>query len=177
MNIADALLALASKEDAEQLAVYIGDDPTRFNALMDIFFGESYRLNQRAAWVMTHCTKNNQALITPYIERLVHNLKNDVHDAVKRNTVRLLQDYDVPDELLGELADVCFGFLASNKEPIAVKVFSMSVLANIVEKHPELKGELQVLIEDQLPYGSAGFKNRGKKVLEKLRKIEFINND
>jgi len=33
----------------------------------------------------------------------------------------------------------------------------MTVLLNIVKKEPDLKKELKILIEDQLPYASAGF--------------------
>jgi hypothetical protein len=50
-----------------------------------------------------------------------------------------------------------------------VKVFGMTVLANLCEKLPELKNELRIIIEDQMPYGSAGFKSRGSKILKKLQ--------
>jgi hypothetical protein len=47
----------------------------------------------------------------------------------------------------------------------------MTVLFNIVKKYPELKDELKMSIEDQLPYGSAGFKSRGRRILKSLEKI------
>jgi hypothetical protein len=56
------------------------------------------------------------------------------------------------------------------KEPIAVRVFSMSVLANITRHEPDLKKELRIIIEDQLPFASAGFRARAKKVLKELEK-------
>lgn len=172
MDIQSELLRENSKTNALKITKYIGRDPERFQVLMDIFFGESYRLNQRSAWVINFCAEAHPDLFQPYLGKMIHNLRNDVHDAVKRNTLRMLQNYDVPEEYMGELADSCFEFLASNKEPIAIKVFSMSVLANIVEKFPELRNELQVLIEDQMPYGSAGFKSRGKKILARLQKMD-----
>ena len=172
MNIKEALLKENSKTQAKRITAYIGKDKARFAELMDIFFGDSYRLNQRAAWVVNFCAEAHPKLFEPYLGKMISNLNNDIHDAVKRNTVRMLQNYDVPEAYMGELADYCFGFLASNQEAIAIKVFSMTVLSNIVEKYPELKNELKVLIEDQLPYGSAGFKSRGKKILLKLEKLE-----
>ncbi len=66
------------------------------------------------------------------------------------------------------MADSCFTFLSDPKEPIAVKVFSMSVLANITKKQPELRDELRIVIEDQLPYSTPAFKSRGGKILKEL---------
>ena len=102
---------------------------------------------------------------------MVANLENDVNDAVKRNTVRVLQFVDIPEEHMGKLADICFNYMGSAKEPIAVKVFSMTVLYHITLKIPELKNELLPLIEDLIPYGSAGFQNRGRKIIKSLTNL------
>jgi len=59
--------------------------------------------------------------------------------------------------------------LENKKEPIAIRVFAMTVLANLADTYPEIKGELIAVIEDQMPYGSAGFISRGKKILKKLK--------
>ena len=72
---------------------------------------------------------------------------------------------------MGAVADICFKFLNSAKEAIAVKVFAMDVLLNIVGKFPEMKEELKISIKDQLPFGSAGFQNRGTKILKLLDKM------
>ena len=171
MNIKEALLKENSRAQAQKITNYIGTDTKRFAELMDIFLHDTFRLNQRAAWVVNFCAEAHPELFEPYLGEMIANLRKDVHDAVKRNTVRMLQNYEVPDECIGELADCCFEFLGSNDTAIAIKVFSMTVLSNIVERYPELKNELKVLIEDQLPYGSAGFKSRGRKILLKLEKM------
>ena len=171
MNIEELLIKEHSKECVVRIRDYIGDDEERFAELMKIFFGDSHRMTQRAAWVLNYCADANPKLVEPYLEKLVLNLRNDVHDAVKRNTVRLLQNYPIPTELEGELADSCFEFLSTHETAVAIKVFSMTILSKIVKKYPELQDELRVLIEDQMPYGTAGFKSRGKKVLAELNKM------
>jgi len=42
----------------------------------------------------------------------------------------------------------------------------MSAIANLTANYPEIMPELKLLIEDQLPHQSAGFKSRAKKVLK-----------
>jgi len=169
MNIKDSLIQISSKENAESIAQYIGADPDRFTELMALFLGDEYRLTQRAAWVLSKCIDQHPWLLSPYLEKVIYNLQGDVSVAVKRNTVRILQNIDIPEDLMGPLADVCFQFLESGEEAVAVKVFSMTILFNITKKEPDLKNELRLLIEDQLPYGSAGFKSRAKKILPHLQ--------
>ena len=92
-----------------------------------------------------------------------------VHNSVKRNVVRLLQFIDIPKKNQRAVVDICFKFFNDKKEPIAVRVFSMTVLAHLTKDIPELKNELVPIIEDELPYGSAGFISRGRKVLKELK--------
>ena len=68
----------------------------------------------------------------------------------------------------GEAADICFGYLVDHKETIAVRVFAMTVLGNICRREPDLGIELRLVIEEELPYASAGFKSRAKKILAEL---------
>ena len=80
----------------------------------------------------------------------------------------MFQFIDIPRAYQGDVAAVCFEFLMNPKEPIAVRVFSMTVLANLAKLLPDLQGELRIVIEDQLPYSSPGFMSRAKKVLKNL---------
>ncbi|MBX2840868.1 MAG: hypothetical protein KTR26_03800 [Flammeovirgaceae bacterium] len=170
MDLKEELLREYNKEHVVFLANYIGNDKEKFAELTDLFLHSEMRVTQRASWVVGHCADLHPELIHPHLTNLVNNLRNNIHDAVKRNTIRILQDIEIPEDLIGDVADICFEFLQSNKETIAIKVFSMTVLFNITKSIPELKNELKVIIEDQMPYGSAGFKSRGRKILKQLNK-------
>ena len=45
----------------------------------------------------------------------------------------------------------------------------MTILERMVDKYPELKEELIASIEANLEFGSAGIKNRGGKILARLK--------
>jgi hypothetical protein len=171
MDLKAELLSEHSKRQTMKIVSYIGNDNDLFKVLMDLFFKGPYRVTQRAAWVVGCCADNEPGLIIPYLEPLLKNLQGNVHDAVKRNTVRLLENVDIPGDLLGIAAHTCFRFLNSADEAVAVRVYSMSVLLNICKKEPELKEELRLCIESQLPYASAAFTSRGQKILKKLAKL------
>lgn len=172
MDLKEAILKEHSKTQAILIRDYIGSNQTLFDELMTHFFSNEYRVTQRAAWIMTHCTEKRPFLIQPHLEKMVNNLrKKDIHVAVKRNTVRLLQNVAIPEDLMGTLADCCFQYLSDPNEAVAVKIFSMSILGELCKKEPDLANELKILIEEFMPHGTAGFKSRGKKTLIALQKL------
>ena len=125
----------------------------------------------RTAWILSHCADAHPEIILPWIAKLVKSASDpNAPGAVQRNVVRVLQYVDIPRVHQGRIADLCFSFLQNPKIPIAVKAFSMTVLANIAAREPDLKHELSLVIEQMLPYGSSGLQSRGKKVLKQLSK-------
>ena len=171
MNIRQEILKENSQAMMKKVVDYVGVNPTHFKELITIFLQGPYRVTQRAAWPLSYCVELHPTHIKPHLSKVINYLlKPGIHDAAKRNIVRLLQFISIPRSLQGKVADICFNYLNNPKEAIAVRVFSMTVLANLSTENPELKNELIPLIEDQLPFGSAGFRSRGIKVLRKLRK-------
>ncbi len=171
MNLKEALLADRSRKLTEKVARYVGADTTRFKELMKLFFCSETILTQQAAWIMNVCVEKHPFLVNPFLEKMIDNLAKPVHDGVKRSTVRVLQDVEIPEKLIGKTADHCFTLLTKSSEPVAVKVFSMSVLLKIAKKEPELKNELKIIIEDQMPFAKPAFLSRGREVLKELEKI------
>ncbi|HKR03372.1 MAG TPA: hypothetical protein VJY62_01950 [Bacteroidia bacterium] len=170
MNLRSAILKEHSKAQTMKIVKFIGNDAKKFKDLMDLFFNDEYRVVQRSAWAVNMCAENHPELIKPYLEKMIDYLQKPVHDAVRRNTVRILQFIDIPKNLTGKVASVCFDLLQSKKEPVAVKVFSMTVLAKICTGATELKNELRLIIEQQLPYSTAGFQSRAKRILKEIEK-------
>jgi len=167
MNIKEALLQEHSKAQAQRIAAYIGSDPERFKILMALFFSGEYRVTQRAALVLSSCADNHSTLVQPYLGKLIVNLERPVPDAVKRNTIRLLQAISIPPELQGSLVTICFNYLTGS-EPVAIKAFAMTVLANLAKTEPDLGNELKIIIQDQLPDAAPAFLARVRKILREL---------
>ena len=169
MNLEDQILKEHSKHNTVRISRWIGSDKGRFKKLMDLFLKGDYRVSQRSAWILSHCADEHPKLIHPYLNKMLDRmLEPGVHVAVKRNVVRLLQNIAIPPRLVGKVATVCFDMLASQHEPVAVKCFSMTVLANIAKDEPDLRNEIRLIIEQQMPWGTGGFRARAKRVLKQL---------
>jgi hypothetical protein len=150
----------------------VGSNKKRFADLISVYLAGPYRVTQRAAWPISYCVEHHPELIIPHLKKMLAFVeKPDVPGAVKRNTMRLLQFIEVPKKFHGRVVKICFDFLTDKKEAVAVQVFAMTVLANIAQQEPALADELIMLIEDRLPYASAGFRSRANKILKRLKKL------
>lgn len=170
MNLVEEIHKEYTKNQKDKIVNYVGHDPKRFSELVDVFLQGPYLVTQRAAWPLSYCIEQYPDLLQPHFRKILAQLgKKNIHDSVKRNTLRMLQFVRVPKAWQGITTDLCLTFLANAREPVAIRVFAMTVLANITSEVPELKNELILLIEYHLPYASAGFISRGNKVLKQLK--------
>ena len=149
MDIKEALLQEHSKRQTIAIANYIGNNSTRFNALMKLVLGNEPLLVQRGYWVLGYCAEDHPGLFKNHIEALLEHLsKVGIHNAVKRNTLKVFQFIKVPDKMLGAVVDICFGYLYSASEAIAVKSLSINLLIDTCMRYPELKEELIPLLHE-----------------------------
>jgi hypothetical protein len=169
MNIRNAILKEHSKKQCALIVKWVGNDQQRFDELFDLFLHDEYRVVQRAGWPLSYCVEKYPVLIQKHYNRLLKNLdKKGIHEAVKRNTVRLLQHVDIPEKFHGRLMDICFSYISSPTEAVAVKAFSISVLQHLARKYPEIINEIRLVIEERWDYETVAFKTRAKKLLKEF---------
>lgn len=170
MNLRNEILKEHSKKQTEKIAAWVSNDQQQFVQLMDLFLHDEYRVVQRSAWVVRQVAEAHPDWIVPYIKKMILYCRQPVHDAVKRNVMGILQETDIPKNLQGLAATVCFDFLADRELAVAIRVFSMSVLFNITKEEPDLRNELKLLIEEQMEFERPAFRSRGAKILKQLAK-------
>jgi hypothetical protein len=169
MDLKEELLAKHSKEHTTKIAKWIGQDQKRFDQLIKYLIDGEEPLPQRAGWVLFYCAIPYPQLIQKHIGKLLKNLQRpNLHDAVKRNTVRILQDIPVPEASHGDAMNICFDYITDPKEKPAIKAFSLTVLQNLARQYPEIKNELKTVIESQWENESAAFRSRARKILKTL---------
>ncbi len=171
MNLRNEILKEHSKANTLQIAAWVGDDRERFGALLTLFLEDEYRVVQRVAWILNTIAEKHPALITPHLEVMIARMQEPgIPVAVKRNVIRMLQYMDMPESIHGPVMQVCFDWLADPRETVAVRCFSMTVLAKLARIYPEIVQELRIIIEDHLgSQPTAGFKARARKVLSDVK--------
>jgi hypothetical protein len=166
MDIRAALLAEHSRRQTMKIVNYVGDDPARFRELMDLFLGDTYRISQRAAWAVSYCIEGHPEMVRPYFGKLINQLeRDDAHVAVRRNVVRLLQFVDIPVRYGGRIFDACYRLVDDIAQPVAVKVFALTVAAMIAKGQKDLLDELRLLAAKHAPHQTIAFRVRARSVL------------
>lgn len=170
MNFSNLLENTHSKATTTLIVDEIEANPSRLDELMQLLLGNDSLLAQRAAWPFSFVAEKNPELVKKYIPKLIEKLEiKDDHPAIKRNILRAFQYFNFSSEHEGKLLNISFNLLNDFEQPVAIKVFAMTVVYNLSKKYPEIKNELKISIENLLPNGSAGIKSRGNKILKKIK--------
>ena len=169
MKLRETILKSHSRENCTRIVRWVGRDQKKFNELFDLFLNDEYRVVQRAGWPISYCVEKNPAFIQKHFAKLLKNLdKKGIHDAVKRNSVRLLQYVTIPEKFHGQVMDLCFKYISSPTEAVAIKAFSITVLQNLAKQYPEIINEIKLVIEERWDYETIAFKTRAKKLLKEF---------
>jgi len=163
MNLKETILKEHSKEQCNKIVQWVGNNEERFNELFHLFITGEYRVAQRAAWPLSNSAIAHPEFMKGNFGKLLINLKKpNLHNSIKRNTVRLLDAIEIPVKYEGRIMEICFTYLESPGEAVAVKAFSIGILGKLAKKYPEIIPEIKLMIEEQLPHQSAAFKSRSK---------------
>ena len=150
--------------DREQAEVH-------FPLLMEIALTGSDRNSWRASWAADRINELIPGIAAGWIDEMIGELKHTIHNGKKRQYLKLISLYPVPEKEESFLLDYCLDKLTSPAEDVSVRVYSMQILYNISEIEPELKNELVQIITQEIEYHpTPGILSRGKKLVTRLNK-------
>jgi hypothetical protein len=157
-------------------AAMIGDDKLLFREVLDLAYEQKPPLCMRAARVVDRACERNPDLIRPYLPGMVRNLPVLTDMAVKRVFMHILirHSWVEDEEAMGILVDTLFKWLTDDSQAVAVKAYAMVILENISRVLPDLKGELNLVLEESMPYwDSYALRSGGKRLVKRLRKSNY----
>lgn len=150
MDIRAQLLKGNSRTNADAVAGYIGADKARFMVLMRCMLDDDRRTGQLASHCATIVCDHFPELATPYVARLLGTLDGPVHEAVQRNSIRMMQTCPLPEELHGRITEAMFAIIADPRRSIAQRAFAITVALRMAKTYPDLQHEFRMLLEDAL---------------------------
>lgn len=165
----EKLLNNHDKKTCLEIAQWVGESQSRFNQLLDLTLYGDKKISSRASWPLNLCGIENPDFLEGHFEKLIEKIgQPGTSGTIKRNVIRIFQFINFPGFCDGQLMNLCFQFVETPSEPVAVKAFALSILGKLSEKYPEIKPELCLIIRGQLPHQSAAFKVRAKRILEEF---------
>ena len=169
-SLTGLLMVENSRRNTDLIANLVFNKPELFDELVEIYLRNEEPVSRRAVWAVDTVAEKLPKLLERYIESIAEALPRFEYDGLKRLSLRMLSRSPLPQKYFGELMNICFDWLISPKESVAVKIYAMEILYRMSGMEPELKKELADSIEWRITEGTPGFKSRGKKTLNKLYK-------
>lgn len=169
MQFKDLFANETSRANTDYVKNIIHQKPEIYEDLFELVLKNEEPYSRRAIWVFDSCDEERPGMAKPFLPKLIDHLDKFDHDGMKRHSLRILSRNKIPEKQTVKVLDFCFKMLTLF-EAAAIKVHAMQILYNISQHVPELKPELISAIEMAVQEGTTGVKNRGYRMLKKLRK-------
>ena len=171
----------AYRENRMQAAQWILNHPESFQEVLEIGFENHPELSHRAWWAFEFACLERLDLLYPHFDYFFQNLGSVKGDSSVRpiahiSEVIVLHYYKKKDETLQKiflqkhkesLTEVCFDWLITDQK-VACQARAMLCLYYLGKELNWIHNELKVILERNIPMGSAGYKNRAAKILSAL---------
>lgn len=154
--------------------------------LEEVFAQDASGDSFNASWVFDHLMRKKLDFLLPHLDSFVkgtaklksescmrpmaHVLEMLNEEYFKKNNA--LYQKTITNEHHGVMIETCFDWLISEHK-VATKVFGMTSLFYLGEKYDWIRPELKSVLELQIVNGTAGFKSRGGKILNKLKNLGY----
>ena len=162
------LEAEMSRANIDYVTAWVGVNQKRIAELVDLALDIDSQVSVRALWALEKVATNHHNILQPYIPSIVATLPMFPTSGMRRISCKILMLSDVPSEFDGPIVDFCFRMLESFDEPIGVKANCLSLIAERLDKYPELEAELNAIVSEIIgSSGSKGFAVRARKVMGK----------
>lgn len=158
------------KEKIMDLVERCASEPKIHEHIVDLAISDRIPLNQKTAWLMSHISSKNPDIITQNSEKILEKVRGIKPDGAIRDILRAYTFVDPKKVDQGKLLDISFEFLAEGNRALAVKYNSARNAINIVKNYPELRDELESILEIQHEIDPKGFGKHAKRMIKELRK-------
>ncbi|WP_291854949.1 hypothetical protein [Marinilabilia sp.] len=170
MNWEIELNTLLEERNIKWVVQSLIESPKDISQLLELTKSENEKIAWRAAWVIDHLNMRNPELISPFLHDLLQILKNTHFNGVRRSLLKIAVTAPSSIKEDGEILDLCFKWIYSPAFPIAVRVYSMQFVFDLLPRYPELKNEFCHSLEFALVDQSKGIGSKARKLLMAIRK-------
>jgi len=176
-----------NKGQIEELVQDLTQYPELLETLLSEVFAQDFTgVSFNASWVFDHLMRKKLEYLLPHIDLFIEGssaLKTESCMRPMAHVMELLNEayfhkrdtrYSnaISPNHQEQMITICFDWLIGNHK-VATKVFAMTSLYLLGEKHDWVRPELKSIIERQIPQGTAGFRSRGGKILANLKNLGY----
>lgn len=132
----------------DEMIAYMHNHPEDFNEAIELAILDKQPYSWRAAWLLWSCMDENDTRLQGSIKKIMNvlTLKKDGH---QRELIKILSMMDINEEYEGLLFTICVSLWEKTNKTPSVRYTAFKVILKIAQKHPDLKHEIDFLMQDQ----------------------------
>lgn len=181
----ERLKFLMGKKDCLILAEFFAQLEDGISILFELCQSDNEQLSFHAAWVLENALTSNPDLFSINLSKIVeliptikspstqrhfskllnHAMQDCLNNRLPKDACQLLKKMDME-----PIVETCFELLMDKNTKPAVKAHCMDILLYLSKRYEWISEELPYVVELQIIDATPGIINKGKKVLEIMRK-------
>lgn len=153
-----------------------------FKHILEIAFDEEDKVAIRASWVLDYVVRENIAWIYPHLDYFTNRISTCKHHSIVRPMAKICEilalkytsknSSEIKKHLIKshieKIIETGFDWMITDQK-VAVKAYTMQTLFEFGKENDWVHDELQLILEQTIVDGSAGYKSRGKKILKSIQ--------
>jgi hypothetical protein len=174
----------ATRANRQKASQWVLEHPKTFPELLELSFNSKGEISHKAAWVVEFICRKQLAQLYPHLDYFFENLQNATKDQIVRPMAHLCEllsiaYYKKKDpqlvNILSEthkinMTECSFDWLISDQK-VACQVHAMTALYFLGTEYDWIHPELKQIVQQNIHNDSAGYKARGRHILENISKF------
>lgn len=100
-----------------------------------------------ASWLLIHLAKADWTLLASNEHAFIDHFLVSTNQSILRNLLVTLLEFPLTDYREGEVLDALIAHLKNEEDKVALRVYSLYKLAEFVQRYPEIKTEIDAVLE------------------------------
>lgn len=165
------VLADSLRNTADSGVLLIEKNKELFDVLYKLSFSAPYPYSMRSARILQLYCEKHPHDFDPYLQEITEKIKNSAIGGIKRNYLKIIYEFSGIENIEdpGLLVDICFKWLLSPSEDLAVRYYCLEILNKMVHLEPLLKNEFLASLDLVIKTDNTSIRSRAMIVLHALQ--------
>lgn len=159
------------REQADFISDLIIGKPILLPELLEIIFAKEEPVSRRAAWPLRIISQKDKTIVEPFVPEIIDELESMEIVPILKLLLAVLVVTDIPKDYQGQLLQITSEILTNKGSSVASLIYSMDIFFKLSVNEPDLLNELKIMLEQLLPYGSPGVKNKSTKLIKRINRL------
>jgi hypothetical protein len=130
------------------MVTFLNKHPEYFEEAIQLAITDKQPYSWRSAWLLWSVMTKNDSRFDKYITSILESIK-DKQDGHQRELLKILYLLEINEEHEGYLFDLCISLWENIQKKPSIRYTAFRFLVKITNKHPELRKEIDFLLESR----------------------------